>query len=179
MGWRPTEVALLQKVNVTKTHIELMPVQEERLGTWHAKTGRRVVQIHSDVEAVVKRRMKQSKSRLLFPFVRKKTERGKLHRRRTTAKGLLEEAWDPSVLSKQYVSKLRSAAKAAKIKKKVDSRILRRTFGSLALRAGITVEALATVMGNRPAIIRKHYARLLPNEVSLNGIAFAAGGDDE
>ena len=178
-GWRPSEVALLQKVHVTTEHIELAPVQEERLGTWHAKTGRRVVQIHSDVEAVVKRRMKQSKSRLLFPFVRKKTERGKLHRRRTTAKGLLEEAWDPSVLSKQYVSKLRSAAKAAKIKKKVDSRILRRTFGSLALRAGITVEALATVMGNRPAIIRKHYARLLPNEVSLNGIAFAAGGDDE
>lgn len=179
MGWRPTEVALLQKVNVTKTHIELMPVQEERHGTWHAKTGRRVVQIHADVEAVVKRRMKQSKGELLFPFPQKKTTKGKLRKRQTTAKGLLAEGWDHDVLSKEYVAKLRAAAKAARLKKKVDSRTLRRTFGSLAIRSGVTIEALAAVMGNRPQIVRRHYARLLPDEVSLNGITFAMSGGDE
>lgn len=171
-GWRPSEVALLRKVNVTKTHIELMPVQDEKRGTWHAKTGRRVVQIHADIEAVVKRRMKKSKGEFLFPFPRKTTEKGKQHKRRTTAKGLLEEAWNPDVLSKQYLANLRSAAKAAKIKKKVDSRTLRRTFGSIAIRAGLTVEEVATIMGNRPQIVRRHYARLVPDEVHLDGVSF-------
>ncbi|MCB9893323.1 MAG: hypothetical protein H6839_02620 [Planctomycetes bacterium] len=179
MGWRPTEVALLQKSNVTKTHIELMPVKDENLGTWHAKTGRRVVQIHDDVAGVVKRRMKQSDGLLLFPFPRTKSSKGKLNKRRTDAKGLLEEAWDPDVLSKQYLPKLRGAAKAAKLQKKVDSRTLRRTFGSLAIRSGVSVEAVATIMGNRPQIVRKHYARLLPDEVSLDGITFAAGTNEE
>lgn len=175
MGWRPTEVALLQKANVTKTHIELVPVKEENLGTWHAKTGRRVVQIHADVEAVVKRQMKLSNGDLLFPFPQKKTAKGKLRKRQTKAKGLLEEGWDHDVLSKEYVAKLRTAAKAAEIKKKVDSRTLRRTFGSIAIRAGLTVEEVATVMGNRPQIVRRHYARLLPDEIVLDDVVFAAG----
>ncbi|MBX3460781.1 MAG: site-specific integrase [Planctomycetes bacterium] len=179
MGWRPTEIALLQKEHVTETHVELVPVKDESTGVWYAKTGRRIVQIHPQVAEVVQRRVEQAEGTLLFPFPRKLTAKGKPKRRRTTAKGLLEEAWDQGVLSKVYLVQLRSAAKAAKIKKKVDSRTLRRTFGSLAIRSGISVEAVATIMGNRPQIVRKHYARLLPSEVSLDGITFTTAGGGE
>ncbi|MEZ5993205.1 MAG: hypothetical protein R3E76_12755 [Planctomycetota bacterium] len=178
-GWRPTEVTLLKKENVAEGHVELVPIRDEQTGVWYAKTGRRAVQIHPEVRGVVKRRMVASESPLLFPFPRKKTKTGKTHKRRTQASGLLEDAWDYDVLSKEYLAKLRAAAKAAKIRKKIDSRTLRRTFGSIAIRAGLTVEEVATLLGNRPHVVRAHYARLVPSEVRLEGITFAAGPDDK
>lgn len=45
---------------------------------------------------------------------------------------------------------------------------LRRTFGSLLLRSGKSVEQVAATMGNTPEVVRKHYARILGHEVDVD-----------
>jgi len=44
---------------------------------------------------------------------------------------------------------------------------LRRTFGSLMLRDGVAVAAVAAAMGNTPQVVQEHYARILGSEVNV------------
>lgn len=44
---------------------------------------------------------------------------------------------------------------------------LRRTFGSLLLRSGASVAEVAAAMGNTPAVVQAHYARVLGSEVAV------------
>ena len=44
---------------------------------------------------------------------------------------------------------------------------LRRTFGSLLLRSGASVAAVAAAMGNTPNVVQTHYARILGSEVRV------------
>lgn len=48
-----------------------------------------------------------------------------------------------------------------------DCRLLRRTFGSLMLRSGLSAEQVAAAMGNSAAIVKKHYARIEGAEVRV------------
>lgn len=50
----------------------------------------------------------------------------------------------------------------------MDCLSLRRTFGSLLIRAGRTTDEVAAAMGNTPDMVRKHYARILGGEVNTN-----------
>jgi integrase len=50
----------------------------------------------------------------------------------------------------------------------MDARSLRRTFGSLLLRAGKTAEQVAAAMGNSPAVVHAHYARIIGSEVEVD-----------
>jgi len=45
---------------------------------------------------------------------------------------------------------------------------LRRTFGSLLIRSGKTEVEVAAAMGNSPEMVRKHYARILGDEVTMD-----------
>lgn len=45
---------------------------------------------------------------------------------------------------------------------------LRRTFGSLMIRAGATEAQVAAAMGNTPDVVRQHYARILGCEVDVD-----------
>jgi len=45
---------------------------------------------------------------------------------------------------------------------------LRRTFGSLLIRSGKTEVEVAAAMGNSPEMVRKHYARILGEEVTID-----------
>jgi len=50
--------------------------------------------------------------------------------------------------------------------KGMDALSLRRTFGSLLIRAGRNEVEVAAAMGNTPTMVRRHYARILGGEVS-------------
>ena len=41
----------------------------------------------------------------------------------------------------------------------------RHTFGSHLAQKGVSLYKIATLMGNSPEICRKHYARLIPEEL--------------
>lgn len=45
---------------------------------------------------------------------------------------------------------------------------LRRTFGSLLIRSGRTAEEVSAAMGNSPAMVHAHYARILGGEVEID-----------
>ncbi len=174
MGWRPSELLLLQKANVSDGAIELDPVVDADTGVSHAKTGGRTIKIPGAAVEAVQRRVDTSSGSLLFPAQHKLTKSGEPYRRKDGRTGLLAEAWNEDLFHKRFTDKLREAAAKAEIKKPIDGRTLRRTFGSIAIRSGFTIEQVARVMGDRPQTIRKHYARLEAEEVDLSGLKLAA-----
>lgn len=50
----------------------------------------------------------------------------------------------------------------------MNAKSLRRTFGSLLIRSGKSTEQVAAAMGNTPAVVREHYARILGCEVDVD-----------
>jgi integrase len=78
-----------------------------------------------------------------------------------------EVMWYPTSFDQIYLQLLRDAAEAVGIRKTIDCRILRRTFGSLQLRGGKRDVEVAALMGDRPETIRRHYARILAEEVTV------------
>lgn len=168
MGWRPSELVLLQKSGVKETHLELDPIVDPTSGVSHGKTGGRSIRIPREAAVAVKRRAKPKGQPLLFPFLGSITKEGRTRKRQTDKPGLLSTAWNFDMFYKEYRTKLRAAAKRAKIERPMDARTLRRTFGSLAIRKGWSVEQVAQVMGDRPSTIRRHYARLNSEEVSID-----------
>ena len=172
MGWRPSELTLLQKSFVTTNHIELVPIQDSA-GVWHAKTGGRSVQIHDGIIAEIERRIKSTESDLLFPFEPKQHPEFRTHKKKPSKTTRKSDAWNLNSLSKRYPTVLREAAKLAGITKNIDSRTLRRSFGSISLRDGLSINEVATVMGSQPKVISKHYARLSADEIDLSSITFS------
>ncbi|MCZ6689589.1 MAG: tyrosine-type recombinase/integrase [Planctomycetota bacterium] len=64
--------------------------------------------------------------------------------------------WDPDNLSKRFRRIMKRAGKPWNF---LD---LRHTYGSLLAQRGVSDYEIATLMGNSPEIVRKHYARLRP-----------------
>ena len=60
------------------------------------------------------------------------------------------------------------AATPGLLPKGMNAKSLRRTFGSLLLRAGKSTAEVAAAMGNTEEIVRRHYARLLGSEVDVD-----------
>lgn len=61
---------------------------------------------------------------------------------------------------------MRAAVKAAKLPRKTVLYTLRHTFIAEALRSGIDIHSVAKTVGTSVAMIEKHYAKFLPDEVS-------------
>lgn len=175
MGFRPSELLLLQTAKVTKEAVELEPIMDESTGVSHAKTGARAVKIPNEVARIIDRRVRASQGPFLFGALRRVSKgSGQPSPRRDGRTGLLAAAWNEDVFFKQYTALLRAAATKAKIKKPIDGRTLRRTFGSIAIRSGYSVEEVARVMGDRASTIRKHYARIEAREVDITSLTLSA-----
>lgn len=69
------------------------------------------------------------------------------------------DMWHPDTFSEQLNKRL---------PKNMNALSLRRTFGSLLLRSGKSVEEVATAMGNTVQMVVTHYAKLLGTEVDTN-----------
>ncbi len=167
-GFRPTEMSYLLKENVNDKTITLAPIKDPKTSVIHAKTGARSIEIHKDIQEVVARRVGTGKG-VLFPFISTRGEHVKVTRRNNTT-GLFAEIWDSQVLSRRYPKILRAAAKATGITKTIDARTLRRTFASIAVRSGLSTEEVATLLGNQPKVVRKHYGRLISSEIDISSI---------
>ena len=84
-----------------------------------------------------------------------------------------DERWRAMTLSTQLRGHKGSAKHFRKptpglLPKGMNAKSLRRTFGSLLIRSGKTSEHVAAAMGNTPAIVREHYARILGCEVDVD-----------
>lgn len=156
MGWRPSEVLILQSRLVNGKTVTLEPVVDPESGEIHGKTGGRSIRVPTIAQAAIRRRLKAS-SELLFPKLTGANRR--------IRGGIMKDAWVEPMFCKEYRKILRAAAKKANIAKPVDSRTLRRTFGSLQLRAGRKPHEVAELMGDRPETVKRHYARLLAHEI--------------
>jgi hypothetical protein len=85
--------------------------------------------------------------------------------------------WREDTLTKQlngwsarrgYQGRAPSPAKPGILPPDMNALSLRRTFGSLLIRAGKTAEEVAAAMGNTATVVRQHYARILGSEVDVN-----------
>jgi len=158
LGWRPEELIMLRTELASERVVTLDVVEGDA-----PKTGKRSVQVPKSAKVAARRRL-QNGSPVLFPRtgLKEKARRPKL-----TRDGPIHATmWYPSSFDKIYLTLLRSAAEAAGILKHIDCRILRRTFGSLQLRDGKKEHEVASLMGDRVETIRRHYARILAEEVS-------------
>ena len=158
-GWRPEEILMLRSDLGSERTITLDVVEGEA-----PKTGKRTLQVPNSALKAVQRRLAAG-SPVLFPRrgLIEKARKPKLER----VGSIHAPMWYPTVFDKTYLVLLRSAAEDAKITKHIDCRILRRTFGSLQLRGGKREVEVAALMGDRPETIRRHYARILAEEVTV------------
>lgn len=168
-GFRPTEMTLLLKENINNKTISLAPIRDPKTGVMHAKTGSRSIGIHKNIAQIVARRASAGEGQAVFPFLSTRGEHVKVKRRNNTT-GLFQEMWDPHVLSRRYPKILRAAAQAVGITKPIDSRTLRRSFASISVRSGLSTEEVATLLGNQPKVVRKHYGRLVSSEIDISAI---------
>ena len=158
-GWRPEELPMLRSDLTTEKTITLDVIEGEA-----PKTGKRTIQIPSTTLAAVQRRLAEG-SPVLFP---RRGLKEKARKPLISRVGPIHVAmWYPTSFDKVYSQLLRSAAEDAGISKTIDCRILRRSFGSLQLRAGKRDVEVAALMGDRPETIRRHYARILAEEVGI------------
>ena len=159
-GWRPEELLMLRTDLASEKTITLDVVEGEA-----AKTGKRTIQVPGTALEAVARRIAAG-ALVLFPRRGLIEKARKPHLERS---GPIHTAmWYPTVFDKTYLQLLRSAATDADIKKRIDCRILRRTFGSLQLRAGKRDLEVAALMGDRPETVRRHYARILAEEIMID-----------
>ncbi|HYG73452.1 MAG TPA: tyrosine-type recombinase/integrase [Planctomycetota bacterium] len=143
LGLRPDECITLHRNNFSKdlSKLTLAPlVFEDRYGarvTLTLKTGPRDIPVPADTRGIIKARLK--KNAVVFPCVD-------------------GTAWnDPKEYNRQYKAALKKAAKAARIKKTMDSRIARRSCASWLMQANYSADKVAKLMGNSPEMILKHY----------------------
>ena len=159
-GWRPEELLMLRTDLASEKTITLDVVEGEA-----AKTGKRTIQVPGTALEAVTRRIAAG-ALVLFPRRGLKENARKPHLERCGP--IHATMWYPTVFDKTYLQLLRSAAADAEIKKRIDCRILRRTFGSLQLRAGKRDLEVAALMGDRPETVRRHYARILAEEITID-----------
>lgn len=150
-GLRPDELLTLRRDNFTADYERLTLAPWKHLTL---KRGPRTVQVPVTVRAILKRRLEAGD----FAFPDPKT--GK--------------PWvKPSTYNRRFSRALEKAGTAAGIQFKLDCRVGRRTCGSLLVRSGMSTEKIAAVLGNSPAMVREHYARILPSEVDPSAAALA------
>jgi len=81
------------------------------------------------------------------------------------------QIWHEDTFSKYLCGTKATAKKKAIVgilPKGYNALSLRRTFGSLLIRSGKSEVEVAAAMGNSPEMVRKHYARILGKEISVN-----------
>jgi len=122
--------------------LRIQPHDERGLKTHNRK---RSIQISSRLEPYIDHMLQQAETGqiYLFPALSGGSELG---------------MWHPATFSRDLGEHLPDGITALH---------LRRTFGSLLIRSGKKEEEVAAAMGNTPAMVRNHYARILGHEVDI------------
>jgi integrase len=155
LGLRPSELLALHRQNFSG---DLAQLTLAPLGVLTLKTGSRAINVPEPVREILRRRFLAAP--LAFP--------------RLDGPGAGREPWTPAWFYRSYRRVLREAAARMPppgIGIKLDARAGRRTCGSLLLRAGMPLEAVAAILGDDPNTIREHYARILAHEVDPSAAA--------
>ena len=147
-GLRPTELATVEAKNIHGKMLVLAPLTEKLT----LKMGSRTIPLSEKALEVLSRRTKGR--RIAFP-------NGKA-------------PWaTQKYFCARYLKWLNAGKKAAEAKPgakplpPIDCRTGRRTAASLWLRRGLRIEQVAALLGDDVRTVRRHYARLLPQEVEL------------
>jgi len=156
VGLRPDELLTLHRNNFSHdlSKLTLAPLvfsdEEEKIFILTLKTGSRDVPIPESVRGILKARLKIGD--VLFP----------------DRNGI---AWTrPRQFNRQYRAALARAGSAARLRKKLDARIARRTCASWLMQENVSAEKIAKLLGNSPAMILKHYGDPDVMNMKLDGI---------
>lgn len=141
-GLRPSELLTLKRGDFTPDH-SLLTLSPR--GKYTLKTGPRSLQIPAAVRPIIKERLRRGD--VLFLKPNRQDWRGE------------------DYFYRRYRRFLARAGKRAGVRFKIGCRIGRSTCGSQLLRAGVSVDAVAALLGDDPETIREHYAAILPHEV--------------
>jgi len=148
---RPTELATIKSNDVSaangKSLLTLSTLDHLRL-----KQGSRTIPLSYRATMVLNRRFKENT--IAFP--------------NGEGKPWTSQRW----FCMEYHRMLQEGKRAAEAELKItlppiDSRTGRRTGASLLLRKGYSLEQVATLLGDDIRTVRRHYARLLPQEINL------------
>ena len=165
IGLRPTELATLKRSDFSADFSELTLAAREVDGKkeFGLKTGSRTIQVPETVRSIVRSWLPQEDAAAADPVFPNPHTGLAWNRRR----------W----FFRSYKAVLKAAAAEAEIHTPVDSRIGRRTCASILLRSTrpdgtrYGVEDVASILGDDPETIRKHYARILSAEVDPSAAA--------
>lgn len=167
------------KFTADRTRARLWVTTVEEDGERHAiktENRRRGVDVHPELIPLLQRHIDKGRAgkKFLFPMqaaLRKKPKEGESRHRKRRGLSHQDERWRVQTLSKFLrgtpAGKKRKE-KIALLPAKMNAKSLRRTFGSLLLRAGKTTAQVAAAMGNSERVVAQHYARILGSEVDVN-----------
>jgi integrase len=171
-GFRPEELAHIrcEVVSFEKddVRIDIAPLKADGKLIWKPKTRQSYGKVHlrDDVRETLERLVSRN-SFLLFP--NDPVIHGGIKPRWTETDEIASrlKLWRVKSWDEQYVSSLRAAAEKAKLDKdRIDGRTLRRSCGKRVLIASnYNLELAAAFLRDHPDTVRKHYARLLPEDV--------------
>lgn len=177
LGLRPSELITLCRANFSG---DLSTVTLEELDEHTLKTGTRTLQVPLPIRDIVKRRSQLND--ILFPqlnYRRTKFEGKPWHDeawfykkyRRTLRNAVADVNWMIDEFLRDENGALLEAGDELKIRILVDARTGRRTSGSLLLRAGASLEAVAAFLGDDIRTVKEHYAALLSEELDPKAAA--------
>ncbi len=179
LGLRPDELPTLHRDNFSRGCRDLTLAAREHLTL---KNGSRKVNVPEKVRKIILRRLKHAP--IVFPQIVYQAGNaegsGKFSAGRPRVEGV--HLWQTTQwFDRSYLRQLRAAKAAvnadetlpaaAKIHIELDARVARRTCGSLLLRAKLSIEEVAAILGDDPRTIRNHYARLISSEVDPSAAA--------
>lgn len=162
-GLRIAELVWLRRSDIElvgkRRQIWVSTVDDGHGGRHELKTGhsRRTVEVHpTKLWPLLKKHLAKTKGEVFaFPMPEDVKRQARLSGGHT-------ERWVTATLSRRL-----SGGVGGFLPEGMSARTLRRTFGSLMLRDGKSVAEVAAAMGNTPAVVQAHYARILGSEVRV------------
>ena len=170
-GFRPEELAHLRRENVSlndDVRIDVSALKVDGKLLWKPKTRQSYGKVPLRDEArKTLERLACSATFLLFPNDVAMHGGKKSAWKEDEATEERLKLWRMPSWNVQYVDALRTAAEKAGLDKdKVDGRTLRRSCGKRVLvESNYNLELTAAILRDLPDTVRKHYARLLPEDV--------------
>lgn len=171
-GFRPEELAHLRCENISlngDVRIDVTALKVEGKLVWKPKTRQSYGKVHIREEArKTLEQLARSRTFLLFPNDPAVHGGPKPRWKEDEAMEARLNLWRMPSWNEQFVDALRAAAEAAGLDKdKVDGRTLRRSCGKRVLiESNYNLELTAAILRDLPDTVRKHYARLLPEDVT-------------
>jgi hypothetical protein len=167
------------KLSKNRKRARLWVTTVEEDGERHAiktENRRRGVDVHPALMPLLVKHLDEGRAgkKFLFPMrraLKKNPKENESAQRKRRGLALDDERWRVSSLStvlRGHNGGEKRKVTAALLPKRMNAKSLRRTFGSLLLRAGKSTAQVAAAMGNSERVVQQHYARILAAEVNVN-----------